>query len=229
MRPIRSYVLRQGRTTPAQKRALDELYPRHGLPFESGSFRPAGVFGRTAPLVLEVGSGMGETTAAIAQSHPEVDFIAVEVHGPGVGSLLNRIESLGLKNLKVIRHDALEVLETMLADESLAAIHLFFPDPWPKKRHHKRRLIQAEFAELAARRLAPGGILHIATDWTEYADHIARVLAAEPLFEPARSGFVPRPATKFAARGQRLGHPIRDLYYRRKAITVPAGSLREAR
>jgi tRNA (guanine-N7-)-methyltransferase len=229
MRPIRSYVLRQGRTTPAQKRALEELYPRHGLPFEIGSFRPARAFGRTAPLVLEIGSGMGETTAAIAQSHPEVDFIAVEVHGPGVGSLLNRIESLGLKNLKVIRHDALEVLERMLPDESLAAIHLFFPDPWPKKRHHKRRLVQAEFAELAARRLAPGGILHVATDWTDYADHIAQVLGAEPLFDLARSGFVARPATKFAARGEQLGHPIRDLYYRRKAITVPAGSPREAR
>lgn len=229
MRPIRSYVLRQGRTTPAQKRALEALLSKHGISFQEEWLRPPAVFGRTAPLVLEIGSGMGETTAAIAQAHPEVDFIAVEVHGPGVGSLLNRIESLGLQNLKVIRHDALEVLEKMMPDGSLAAIHLFFPDPWPKKRHHKRRLVQPEFASLAARRLAPGGILHASTDWPDYADHIARVLAAELRLEPARSGLLPRPATKFEARGQRLGHPIQDLYYRRKAISAPAGSSQEAR
>ena len=228
-RPIRSYVLRQGRTTPAQQRALEELLPKYGIPFQTGFLQAEAIFGRRAPVVLEIGSGMGETTAAIAQAHPEVDFIAVEVHGPGVGSLLNRIESLGLQNLKVIRHDALDVLAKMMPDESLAAIHLFFPDPWPKKRHHKRRLVQPEFASLAARRLAPGGILHAATDWPDYADHIARVLAAEPWLEPAGAGLMARPATKFEARGQRLGHPIHDLYYQRKAITGPAGSPREAR
>ena len=216
MRPIRSYVLRQGRTTPAQQRALETLFPAYGVPFRPCVISREGLFGRAAPLVLEIGSGMGETTAAIAQAHPEADFIAVEVHGPGVGSLLKRIASLGLHNLKVIRHDALEVLESMIADESLAAIHLFFPDPWPKKRHWKRRLVQPAFAQLAARKLVPGGTLHAATDWPDYAQHMDEVLAGEPVFERAASGLFERPATKFEARGQRLGHPIRDLYWRRR-------------
>ena len=211
-RPIRSYVLRQGRTTPAQKRALDELYPKYGIPFSAAPLRSA----RGAPLVLEIGSGMGETTAAIAAARPEVDFVAVEVHGPGVGSLLNRIESQQLANLRVMRHDATDVLQQMVADESLAAIHLFFPDPWPKKRHHKRRLVQPDSAALMARKLAPGGILHAATDWPDYAEHMSAVLGAEPLLEPADRAFAERPLTKFESRGQRLGHPIRDLYFRRK-------------
>ena len=199
--------------TPAQRRALEQLYPKYGLPFTDAAFDPAQVFGRKAPLVLEIGSGMGETTAAIAEAHPEADFIAVEVHGPGIGSLLNRIEGGQLGNLRVVRHDALEVLERMIPDGALAAIHLFFPDPWPKKRHHKRRLVQPEFAALAARKLAPGGVLHAATDWPDYAEHMARVFSRE--LETAESGFVARPATKFEARGKRLGHPIRDLYFRR--------------
>jgi tRNA (guanine-N7-)-methyltransferase len=214
-RPIRSYVLRQGRTTPAQKRALEELLPRFGLPFTAEPLVPSKTFGRTAPLILEIGSGMGETTAAIAQTCPDADFIAVEVHGPGVGSLLNKIDSLRLRNLKVIRHDAVEVLEKMIPDASLAAIHLFFPDPWPKKRHHKRRLVQPEFAALAARKLAPGGLLHAATDWPDYAEHMEVVLSREPLLQPATEGFTVRPGTKFEARGRRLGHAIRDLYWRR--------------
>jgi tRNA (guanine-N7-)-methyltransferase len=215
MRPIRSYVLRQGRTTPAQQRALEELFPRYGIAFRAGPISAATTFGRTAPLVLEIGSGMGETTAAIAAAHPEADFIAVEVHGPGVGSLLKRIDSLGLNNLRVIRHDAVEVLQSMIADDSVAAMHLFFPDPWPKKRHHKRRLVQPGFAALAARKLAPGGTLHAATDWPDYATHMHAVFCGEPLLEPASAGFARRPQTKFEARGQRLGHPIRDLYWRR--------------
>jgi tRNA (guanine-N7-)-methyltransferase len=213
-RPIRSFVLRQGRTTPAQKRALEELLPIHGLPFSGQPLEKP--FGRSAPLVVEIGSGMGETTAAIAQAMPQADFIAVEVHGPGVGSLLNRIASMRLTNLKVMRHDALEVLERMITDEGLAAIHLFFPDPWPKKRHHKRRLVQPTFAALAARKLAPGGRLHAATDWPEYAEHMHAVFSAEPLLEPVQDGFVRRPVTKFERRGERLGHPIRDLYFRRR-------------
>jgi tRNA (guanine-N7-)-methyltransferase len=213
---IRSYVLRQGRTTPAQKRALDTLVPLYGLPFLEEKIVPEKAFGRLAPLVLEIGSGMGETTAAIALAHPEADFIAVEVHGPGIGSLLNRIESAGLRNLRVIRHDAMEVLERMVADDSLSAIHLFFPDPWPKKRHHKRRIVQPEFASLAARKLVPGGVIHAATDWPEYADHMETVFAGDALLERAARGFVPRTTTKFEARGQRLGHPIRDLYFRRR-------------
>jgi tRNA (guanine-N7-)-methyltransferase len=211
-RPIRSYVLRQGRTTPAQQRALDELYPRYGLPFEPLK----DPFGRKAPLVLEIGSGMGETTAAIAKARPDADFIAVEVHGPGVGSLLNRIAKEGLANVRVIRHDAVEVLARMIADDALAALHLFFPDPWPKKRHHKRRLVQPEFAALAARKLAPGGVLHAATDWPDYAAHMDQVFSQESLLQRAEGGFAARPATKFEARGRRLGHPIRDLYFRRR-------------
>jgi len=159
---------------------------------------------------------MGETTAAIARARPEVDFIAVEVHAPGVGSLLNRIAKEELANLRVIRHDAVEVLERMIDDASLAAIHVFFPDPWPKKRHHKRRLVQPQFAALAARKLAPGGVLHAATDWPDYAEHMSEVFSGESLFLPVGKGFVERPPTKFETRGRRLGHPIRELYYRRR-------------
>ena len=211
-RPIRSFVLRQGRITPAQQRALDQWLARYGVPFGEQI-----ASARHAPLVLEIGSGMGETTVAMAKAHPEADFVAVEVHGPGVGSLLNRIEAEKLPNLRVVRHDAVEVLERMVEDGSLAAIHLFFPDPWPKKRHRKRRLVQPQFARLAARKLAPGGVLHAATDWPEYAEHIGAVLGAEPTLEAASSGFASRPETKFESRGKRLGHPIRDLYFRRRA------------
>jgi tRNA (guanine-N7-)-methyltransferase len=209
-RPIRSYVLRQGRTTPAQKRALEELLPKYGIKFSDQKI----VSSRS--LVLEIGSGMGETTVEIAKAHPDTDFIAVEVHGPGVGSLLNRIHSEQLKNLRVIRHDALDVLEHMIADGSLAAIHLFFPDPWPKKRHHKRRMVQPEFAALAAAKLGEGGILHAATDWPGYAEHMSEVFSREPLLEPAAEGFTARPVTKFESRGRRLGHPVRDLLFRRR-------------
>jgi tRNA (guanine-N7-)-methyltransferase len=173
------------------------------------------VFGRSAPLVLEIGSGMGETTAHMAAAQPETDFIAVEVHGPGVGSLLRRIDEQGLKNLRVVRHDAVEVLEHMIADSSLAGIHLFFPDPWPKKRHHKRRLVQPAFAALAARKLAPGGYLHAATDWPEYAAQMAAVFDAEPLFARGVEARA-RPPTKFEQRGVKLGHEVRDLVYCRR-------------
>jgi tRNA (guanine-N7-)-methyltransferase len=203
-RPIRSFVLRQGRTTPAQQRALDTLLPVYGIPF------PEKIESRK-PLVLEIGSGMGETTVEIAKAHPEADFVAVEVHGPGVGSLLNRIEKEGLKNLRVVRHDAMEVLERMVADGSLAAVNLFFPDPWPKKRHHKRRLVQPRFVALLERKLVPGGIVHAATDWPDYAAWIEQAFSG---WEKAGSGFAARPTTKFEARGQKLGHPIRDLYFR---------------
>ena len=215
-RGIRSYVLRQGRTTPSQKLSLEKLSPIFGIAFSDSPFNPRDIFGRLAPVVLEIGSGMGETTAEIAQQNPAIDFIAVEVHGPGVGSLLNRIAAQELKNLRVVRHDAVEVLACMIPDGSLAAIHLFFPDPWPKKRHHKRRLVQPTFAALAARKLAPGGTLHAATDWPEYADQMDAVLSGESLLVPAGEGFLKRPETKFEKRGQRLGHAIRDLYFRRR-------------
>ena len=157
---------------------------------------------------------MGETTAAIAQAHPDTDYLSVEVHGPGVGSLLKKIDALALSNLRLIRHDAVEVLERMIPDASLAGIHLFFPDPWPKKRHHKRRLVQPPFAALAARKLAPGGYFHAATDWPEYAEQIEAVLISSPFFikeEPKD-----RPETKFERRGRGLGHPVRDLLFRRR-------------
>ena len=213
-RGIRSYVLRQGRTTPAQQRALDQLSASYGIAYRQEILRPEEIFGRQAPLVLEIGSGMGETTAAIAAAQTDTEFIAVEVHGPGVGSLLKRIDAQGLKNLRVIRHDAVEVLEHMIADASLAGIHLFFPDPWPKKRHHKRRLVQPAFAALAARKLVPGGYLHAATDWPDYAAQMAEVLDAEPML--MRAAPRERPATKFEQRGVKLGHEVRDLVYRRR-------------
>jgi tRNA (guanine-N7-)-methyltransferase len=197
------------------------LYPKYGLAFVEKEMDRRQVFGRDAPLVLEIGSGMGETTAEIAQAHPEADFIAAEVHGPGVGSLLNRIAAAALPNLRIVRHDAAQVLQHMIADGSLAAIHLFFPDPWPKKRHHKRRLVQPPFVSLMAEKLSAGGIAHLATDWPDYADQMAAVFLENPLFEKAERGFVERPSTKFEARGRRLGHPIRDLYFRRRG-TAPA-------
>jgi tRNA (guanine-N7-)-methyltransferase len=213
-REIRSYVLRQGRTSPAQKRALDELLPRFGISFSERLLNFSETFGRRAPVVLEIGSGMGETTAAIAQANPGTDYIAIEVHGPGVGSLLKKIAALELKNLRVIRHDAVEVLEKMVPDASLAGLHLFFPDPWPKKRHHKRRIVQPPFAALAARKLAPGGYFHAATDWPEYAEQIDGVFSSSFLFIKEKPKH--RPITKFERRGIGLGHPVRDLLFLRR-------------
>ena len=214
-REIRSYVLRQGRTTPSQQRALDELFPKYGLPFASSRIEAKTIFHRTAPLVLEIGSGMGETTAAIAQANPGTDYIAIEVHGPGIGSLLKKISELELKNLRVIRHDAVAVLEQMIPDRSLAGIHLFFPDPWPKKRHHKRRIVQPSFVALAAGKLVPGGYFHAATDWPEYAEQMDEVLSSSPLLKknPEEKS---RPTTKFERRGIGLGHPVRDLLFVRQ-------------
>jgi len=215
-RTVRSYVLRQGRVTAGQERALAELMPVYGIEFKDELLRPAAVFGREAPLVLEIGSGMGDTTAQIAKARPDTDFVAVEVHGPGIGSLLKLIGKEQLKNLRVIRHDALEVLEKMIPDGALAGIHLFFPDPWPKKRHHKRRLLQPAFAALAARKLAPGGYLHAATDWEDYASQIAEVLMAQPGLH-RENGAHARPSTKFELRGLKLGHKVHDFLFRRIA------------
>ena len=210
-------MLRQGRTTPAQQRALEELFPRFGLSFSNSFLEFRETFGRSAPVVLEIGSGMGETTAEIARANPATDFIAIEVHGPGVGSLLRRIDENGLTNLRVIRHDAVEVLEHMIPDDALAGIHLFFPDPWPKKRHHKRRLVQPPFAALAARKLVPGGYIHAATDWLDYLEQMDGVFSSEPLLEKAQQDRT-RPTTKFERRGIGLGNPVRDLFYRRREI-----------
>jgi len=205
--------------TEAQRRACETLLPRYGVPFASEPLDLARVFGRSAPCTLEIGFGMGETTAAIAAAHPERDFLGVEVHGPGVGSLLRAIERLGLANVRIVQHDAMEVVRHMLAPAVLDAIHVFFPDPWPKKRHHKRRLIQPAFAGLLASRLKPGGLLHVATDWPEYADGILETLTATPGLENTAERYAPRPAyrplTKFEQRGLRLQHEVRDLVFRR--------------
>ena len=213
-REIKSYVLRQGRTTPSQKLSLERLLPVFGISFSSTPLDPQGIFGRAAPLVLEIGSGMGETTAEIAQQNPSIDFIAIEVHGPGIGSLLKKIDALELKNLRLIRHDAVAVLEDMIPDRALAGIHLFFPDPWPKKRHHKRRLVKPPFAALAARKLAPRGYFHAATDWPDYATQIDEVFSSSSSFKKEQPGN--RPITKFERRGIGLGHPVRDLLFLRR-------------
>jgi len=212
--PIRSYVLRQSRTTPAQRRALTELFPKYGIDYSERVIDSRAIFGRAAPLVVEIGSGMGETTLEIARAQPATDFIAIEVHGPGVGSLLKQIDAARLTNLRVIRHDAVEVLQQMIPDRSLAGLHLFFPDPWPKKRHHKRRLVQPPFVALAARKLAPGAYLHVATDWPEYADQIDEVFTSNSCFEKRAPRS--RPVTKFEKRGLGLGHPVRDLLFLRR-------------
>ncbi len=219
-RPIRSYVLRQGRFSPAQQRARTELLPRFGIEYRAEPLDFAEAFGREAPVVAEVGFGMGETTARIAAENPGVDYLAIEVHSPGVGSLLRQVAEKALSNVRVVQHDAVEVLRDMVPQGSLAAIHVFFPDPWPKKRHHKRRLLQAPFVELAARRLAKGGILHVATDWQEYAEQVLETLGACALLENTAAGFAERPPwrpeTKFERRGRRLGHGVWDVIFRRK-------------
>ena len=221
-RPVRSYVLRGGRVGPGQQRALAELGPRYVLPFAPTAIDAPAVFGRTAPLVVEIGFGMGSATAAIAASAPEIDFLGIEVHPPGVGALLQRIDEAGLDNVRIVQHDAVEVLESMIAPASLAGVHLFFPDPWHKKRHHKRRLIQAPFVRLVASRLAAGATLHCATDWQPYAEQMLEVLSAEPaLVNSAGEGFAPRPEsrplTKFEHRGLARGHGVWDLVFRKRA------------
>ena len=217
--PIRSFVLRQGRYSPAQQRAVAELMPRYGVAYSAAPLDFATLFGRAAPVVVEIGFGMGETTARIAAENPGTDFLAIEVHAPGVGSLLRQLDAGELANVRIIQHDAVDVLRDMIPPDSLAAIHVFFPDPWPKKRHHKRRLLQPDFVELAATRLAPGGLLHVATDWQEYADHVLAVLSASARLRNTVQGFAPRPAhrpeTKFERRGVNLGHGVWDLLFTR--------------
>lgn len=219
LRPVRSFVLRQGRMSPAQTRAFEQLLPRFGVPFRPAPLDFAATFGRVAPTILEIGFGMGETTAAIAQAHPQHDFLGIEVHAPGVGALLKRIDEAGLRNVRVVRHDAVEVAAQMIPPASLAGIHVYFPDPWPKKRHHKRRLLQASFVTALAQRLAPGGYLHAATDWEEYALEILATFAAEPLLTNTAEAFAPRPAwrpqTKFETRGLKLGHGVWDVVFRK--------------
>ena len=218
-RPIRSFVLRQGRVSNAQRRAVDSLLSVYGIAYAPGALDFEQVFGRHAPTILEIGFGMGETTARIAQSDPEKNYLAIEVHTPGVGSLLKLVDEMGLANLRLIQHDAVEVFEHMIAPGALAGVHIFFPDPWPKKRHHKRRLIQPDFVALLASRLAPGAYVHAATDWEEYAQQILAVFSAEPALANTAPGYAPRPdyrpQTKFETRGLKLGHGVWDIVFRR--------------
>jgi tRNA (guanine-N7-)-methyltransferase len=216
-RPIRSYVLRTGRMGSGQKRALVELAPRFVLPYQAAVLDPAAVFGRHAPLVLEIGFGMGDATAQIAADLADTDFIGVEVHEPGVGALLQRIDEAALTNLRIVQFDAVLVLEHMVAPGTLAGVHLFFPDPWHKKKHNKRRLIQPPLVQLLQSRLAPGGYLHCATDWQPYAEQMLEVLSAEPALRNTAEGFADkpsyRPLTKFENRGLKLGHGVWDLVF----------------
>jgi len=219
-RPIRSFVLRAGRMGPGQQRALAELGPRFVLPYQARALDFAAVFGRDAPTVLEIGFGMGDATAQIAAALPGTNFIGIEVHAPGVGALLKRIGELGLTNLRLVQHDAVEVLESMIPPQSLAGVHVYFPDPWHKKRHHKRRLIQPPWIGQLVTRLAPGGYLHCATDWQPYAEQMLQVLGAEAALVNTAEAYAPRPAwrpqTKFETRGLKLGHSVWDLLFRRR-------------
>ncbi|MGA9164976.1 MAG: tRNA (guanosine(46)-N7)-methyltransferase TrmB [Thiobacillus sp.] len=222
---IRSYVLRAGRVGPGQARALAEIGPQFVLPYQAELIDLDAAFGRAAsnsppaPRILEIGFGMGEGLAEIAAAHPENDYIGVEVHTPGVGALLKQLGERGLSNVRVIQHDAVEVLTRMLAPASLAGVHVFFPDPWHKKRHHKRRLIQPPLVQLLASRIQPGGYIHLATDWQDYAEQMLAVLSAEPLLANTVADYAPRPdtrpLTKFEQRGIRLGHGVWDLVFRR--------------
>jgi tRNA (guanine-N7-)-methyltransferase len=220
-RAIRSFVVRAGRMGTGQMRALEELGPRYVLPWSDQPMDPQTVWGRTAPVVLEIGFGMGGATAEIARHRPEVDFLGVEVHTPGVGALLKLIDEQGLENLRIVQHDAVDVLDRMITPASLAGVHIFFPDPWHKKKHNKRRLIQSEFVARLVTRLAPGGYLHCATDWQPYAEQMLEVLSAEPALENTADGYAPRPdyrpLTKFENRGLKLGHGVWDLVFRRRA------------
>lgn len=220
-RHIRSFALRRGRFTEAQQRAFEDWLPAFGIPYTAAPLDLARAFEREAPTVLEIGCGMGETTVTIAQSRPDINFLGVEVFTAGVGALLKRIHEQHLNNVRVVHHDAVEVVRDMIAPDSLAGIHIYFPDPWPKKRHHKRRLLQPPFVHLLASRLASNGYLHCATDWHDYAQQMLTVLSAEPLLANLHADYSPtpqnslcaRPVTKFQARGERLGHAMCDLVF----------------
>ncbi len=222
-RRIKSYVTRAGRISAAQQRALTDLGPSYLVPFTPATLDLDALYGRVAPTVLEIGFGMGETTATIAAARAELNFLGIEVHTPGVGALLKQIAARDLANLRIIQHDAVEVIEKMIEPESLAGVHIFFPDPWHKARHHKRRLIQPAFLSQLVSRLAPEGYVHCATDWQEYAEQMLQVLSGEPRLRNSAAAFAgpanpltERPPTKFQERGVRLGHGIWDLVFLRE-------------
>jgi tRNA (guanine-N7-)-methyltransferase len=216
-RPIRSFVVRAGRMSAKQERGLTDGMTRFGVEYVARHCDWARVFGRTAPLILEIGFGMGQTTADIASAHAAQNFIGVEVHPPGVGNLCNLLDERALSNVRVIAHDAVEVLQRMIAPNSLSGVHIYFPDPWHKKRHNKRRLIQGPLVSLIASRLVPGGYLHLATDWVPYAEQMLEVLSAQAQLKNTASDYAQRPAwrpqTKFESRGLNLGHEVRDLLF----------------
>ena len=220
LRRIRSFVRREGRLTDAQSSALTNGWPRWGVDYAPGVADWDAIFGRSAPRFLEIGFGMGGATAEIARNHPGNDYLGIEVHRPGVGNLLKLMEQDALTNLRIMSHDAVDVVNEMMAPDSLDGILIFFPDPWHKKRHHKRRLIQPEFVRMLSSRLKPGGTIHCATDWENYAEQMLEVLSAEPMLENTSAGYAERPAyrplTKFENRGLKLGHGVWDLVFRRK-------------
>ena len=220
LRQIKSYVLRTGRVGPGQQRAFEQFGPRFLLNYQPDQpFNAESAFGRQAPLILEIGFGMGGATAHIAQVRPDDNFLCCEVHEPGVGALLKLCGEQGIENIRILRHDAVEVLDHMLPEASLDGVHIFFPDPWHKSRHHKRRLIQGPFVNRLARKLKPGGYLHLATDWEPYAEQMLEVLRAEPLLKNTAEAYAPkpdyRPLTKFENRGLKLGHGVWDLVFTR--------------
>ena len=219
MRTVRSFVLRQGRSTPSQKRAFDQYWAQFGLAYSDAVKDFAGIFQNTADLVVEIGFGNGEQLLFSAEQEPQKNFIGIEVHAPGVGRALNTIAETALTNVRIYQHDAVEVLRNEIADASLAEVRIYFPDPWHKKRHHKRRIVQADFIKLLCGKLKPGGLLHLASDWQEYVEHIWEVCDQEPLLQNTEGprGSVSRPEwrrqTHFETRGQKLGHGVWDLLY----------------
>ncbi|MCG8487412.1 MAG: tRNA (guanosine(46)-N7)-methyltransferase TrmB [Chromatiales bacterium] len=222
-RPIRSYVLRQGRMTEGQQRAYEELWPRYGVELDEGQLDLSGLFEQPQPVTLEIGFGNGESLRQLAQNEPQHNFLGVEVHGPGVGHLMIQLDQYQLGSVRILKHDAMELLRHHLPPGSLHRVLLYFPDPWHKRKHNKRRIVQDEFAELIYRALLPGGILHMATDWEDYAQQMMKVLSSHEGFEnqAGEGNFSPRPdtrpLTKFEQRGERLGHGVWDLLFERQA------------
>lgn len=219
-RTIRSFVMRQGRMTRGQQQALTQQWPCYGVSVNQEPFDFSVMFQRQAPCVVEIGFGMGDSLVTMAKENPHVNYLGIEVHPPGVGRCLRLLAAAALTNLKVCQDDALQVFEQAIADQSLAGIQIFFPDPWHKKKHHKRRLLNVDTMALFCQKLAPGGFLHIATDWADYATHISELLAATPVLQQQASLTLSRPVTKFERRGTRLGHQVTDFYYTRHQADV---------